>query len=56
MYVDHAYPTDEVVTLREIGAASGAGGVGDVGYADAGRRVSLVRGNGTVTRYGLSAV
>ena len=45
-----------MTAIRENGAASGVGVLATFGYDDLGRRVSLARGNGTVTTYAFNPV
>ncbi|MFN3818962.1 RHS repeat-associated core domain-containing protein [Blastomonas sp.] len=48
--------TGEVSHIRETGATSGVGVLGIYAYDDLGRRISLTRGNGTVTGYSYDPV
>lgn len=54
-YVDQDYlVTGDVSYIRENGATSGVGVLAAFAYDDLGRRVSLTRGNGTVTGYAMT--
>ena len=48
--------TEELTAVRENGAASGRGVLASYYYDDLGRRVSMVRGNGSATYYAWDAV
>jgi RHS repeat-associated protein len=56
-HVDQDYlVTGEMTAIRENGATSGVGVLATFDYDQLGRRMSLTRGNGTVTSYGYDPV
>ena len=51
-YVDYDYNvTGEITAIRENGVTSGTGVLATYGYDNLGRRISVIRGNGTATGY-----